>query len=112
MEWHSLDCKTAVDKLKSDIKNGLSKTQAKARLEKYGKNALSGSKKQSVFVKFLLQFSDYMVLILLVAAGISFGVAIFSDDGDFIDPIMILIIVILNAVIGTVQECRAAAVSQ
>ncbi len=107
MEWHSLDCRTTVDKLKSDIKNGLSKTQAKARLEKYGKNALSGGKKQSILVKFLLQFSDYMVLILLVAAGISFGVAIFSDDGDFIDPIMILIIVILNAVIGTVQECRA-----
>ncbi len=107
MEWHSLDCRTTVDKLKSDIKNGLSKTQAKSRLEKYGKNALSGGKKQSILVKFLLQFSDYMVLILLVAAGISFGVAIFSDDGDFIDPIMILIIVILNAVIGTVQECRA-----
>ncbi len=107
MEWHSFSCRDAVGILKSDAEKGLSKAEAKRRLQKYGKNALTGKKKQSVIVKFLMQFSDFMVLILLAAAAVSFGVAVVSDDGDFIDPIMILLIVILNAVIGTVQECRA-----
>ena len=107
MEWHSFSCRDAVGMLKSDADKGLSRAEAKRRLQKYGKNALSGKKKQSIVVKFLMQFSDFMVLILLAAAAVSFGVAVVSDDGDFIDPIMILLIVILNAVIGTVQECRA-----
>ena len=107
MDWHNSDVKETVKILHSDINNGLSSSAARARLEKNGKNMLTAKKKQSVFLKFLSQFSDFMVLILLAAAAVSFSVAIISGDGDFIDPVMILAIVILNAVIGTVQECRA-----
>ncbi len=107
MEWHSLDSSEAVRLLKSDINNGLTNAQAKSRTEKYGSNVLRGKKKQSVIIKFFMQFSDFMVLILLAAAAVSFGIAVMSDDGDFIDPIMILMIVVVNAIIGTVQECRA-----
>lgn len=107
MQWHNISSEEAVRILRSDEKNGLSPSQASQRIERYGKNMLRSGKKQSVIVKFLMQFTDFMVLILLAAAGISFGVSMMSGDGDLIDPIMILLIVIVNAVIGTVQECRA-----
>ena len=107
MDWHNMSYSEVCKNLDTDIKKGLSSSQAQSRLEKYGKNALTQKKKQSIFIKFLSQFKDFMVLILLIASGISFVTAFVSGDGDFIDPIMILIIVILNAVVGTVQECRA-----
>ena len=107
MDWHSMNYREICKNLDTDIKKGLSSEQVNSRLEKYGKNTLTQKKKQSVFMKFLSQFKDFMVLILLIASGISFATAFLSGDGDFIDPVMILIIVILNAVVGTVQECRA-----
>ena len=107
MDWHNMSYSEVCKNLDTDIKKGLSSSQAQSRLDKYGKNALTQKKKQSIFIKFLSQFKDFMVLILLIASGISFVTAFVSGDGDFIDPIMILIIVILNAVVGTVQECRA-----
>lgn len=107
MDWHNLHPQEAVRRLHSDSSCGLSSSAARTRLEQYGKNTLSAQRKQSILLKFLSQFSDFMVLILLAAAAVSFSVALVSGDGDFIDPIMILAIVILNAMIGTVQECRA-----
>lgn len=71
------------------------------------KNQLSDTKKKSIFAKFAAQFSDFMILILLAAAGISFGLTMISGEGDFIDPIIILVIVVLNAIIGVVEESRA-----
>lgn len=107
MQWHTISSNEAVRILRSDEKKGLSNSQALDRSQRYGKNTLRTRKKQSIVVKFLLQFTDFMVLILLAAAAVSFAVAALSEDGDLIDPIMILLIVIVNAVIGTVQECRA-----
>lgn len=107
MQWHNISAKEAVRILKTDEKQGLTNAQAAKRHERYGKNILRAKKKQSIIIKFLMQFTDFMVLILLAAAGISFAVAMVSEDGDLIDPIMILLIVIVNAIIGTVQECRA-----
>ena len=107
MEWYSISYQKAADELKTDINKGLSTGEALNRRKQYGENALTQKKHQSIFVKFLSQFQDFMVLILLAAAAVSFAAAFVSGDGDFIDPIMILLIVILNAVIGTVQECRA-----
>ena len=107
MEWHSSDSMTVIKNSGSDIKKGLTRTQAQKRLEENGYNTLKKSKKTPVIIKFFMQFSDFTVIILLFAAAISFGIAIWSGSGDFIDPIMILLIVILNSVIGTVQECRA-----
>lgn len=107
MEWHSMPCSKAINKLNTDDKKGLSSGEAKKRLEKYGYNRLEQKKKKGIIFKFFSQFADFMVLILLIAAAVSFFTAIFEGNGDFIDPVMILLIVILNAVIGTVQECKA-----
>ena len=107
MNWHSLTYRQIADTFGTDINKGLDSEQARRSLEKYGRNSLTQKKKHGIIIKFLSQFKDFMVLILLIASGISFFTAFMSDDGDFIDPVMILLIVIINAAVGTVQECRA-----
>jgi len=72
-----------------------------------GKNQLFTSKKKSLCSRFLAQFSDFMILILLAAAGISFMLAVIGGEGDFIDSVIILVIVIVNAIIGVFEESRA-----
>ncbi|WP_206911704.1 calcium-translocating P-type ATPase, PMCA-type [Enterococcus sp. DIV0840] len=82
--------------------DGLSNQEAKKRLENYGANALDEGKKKSIVVKFFEQFKDFMIIVLLFAAVIS---AVFS--GDFVDSIIILLVVILNAIFGVIQEAKA-----
>ncbi len=106
MEWYHVTAHQCAAALQSDLQKGLTRQQVKERLTTHGKNVLSHQKKAGWLRKFLSQFADAMVLILLAAAGISFVTALLGD-GDFTDPIMILLIVLLNAVVGTVQECRA-----
>jgi P-type Ca2+ transporter type 2C len=100
MTWHTND----TDKIFSELKSGaqgLSSDEAKRRLEQYGPNELQEKKKRPPWLMFLLQFKDIMIIILMAAAIVS-GVA-----GDLKDAIVILVIVLLNAVIGFVQEYRA-----
>ena len=107
MDWHTLTPDQALKRLGSNDKKGLSQHEANLRLEKYGPNVLSSKKKRGFLKKFISQFSDFMVLILLAASVISFLTSYFSGDGDYIDSIIILVIVFLNALIGTIQESRA-----
>lgn len=107
MEWHTVSAEEVVKALRTSTKTGLTSSEAKRRLEKYGANKLTEAKKKTLVSMFIEQFSDFMVLVLLMAAGISFFTAIADGSGDFIDPIMILVIVILNAVMGVVQENKA-----
>ena len=107
MKWHNFSGEDAARVLKTDAQNGLKSTQAKERLDSYGRNVLREKKKQSIIICFLRQFTDFTVLLLLAAAAVSFIVSMLSGDGDLIDTVMILLIVVLNAVIGTIQESRA-----
>ena len=107
MDWHSISAEETAKRLETDIKKGLTSAQVRQRTEKYGQNVLTEKKRPGIIRKFLSQLTDFMVLLLLAAAAVSFGIAIFSGDGDLADPIMILLIVVINAVIGTVQESRA-----
>ena len=88
--------------------NGLTEKEVQERLNKNGYNSLPKAKKQSVFVKFLLQFKDVMVIILLIAAIISTTVSIVQKNySDLFEGGVIFFIVILNAIIGTIQENKA-----
>ena len=88
-------------KSQESSKNGLDPSQAQKRLEKFGKNKLDEGKKKSVFVKFLEQLKDPMIIVLLVAAVIS-GLA-----SELVDSIIIMVVVVLNSILGVVQEGKA-----
>lgn len=107
MEWHSADVNSVIKELGGDAKNGLSEHKAKIILDKYGENVLTQKKKASVIKRFFMQFSDFCVIILFVACVISFITGFVEGKGDYIEPIVILTIVILNAVIGVIQEQKA-----
>ncbi len=96
-----------MDYLKTDAVKGLSEAVARQRLEQFGENRLKEKKKESIIIKFLSQFKDFTVITLIIAAGISFFTAWAEKDGSYIDPIIILGIVILNAVMGVIQESKA-----
>ena len=106
MEWHSMSSRACAERLGTDEKNGLSSAEARVRLAAGGKNLLSQKKRKSIAAIFLSQLADLTVLILLAASGISFFTAALGG-GDFVEPVMILVIVLINAAVGTVQERRA-----
>lgn len=108
MNDYSLDVKDVIQNLETDTVKGLNDEQIAERAEKYGKNELKEKKKKSMFSRFLDQFKDAMIIILLIAALISFVIAIIEKDpSEFFEPILILLIVILNAVMGVMQESKA-----
>jgi len=87
---------------------GLSTKEAETRLERDGKNRLSEGKKESFFIKFLKQFKDIMVIILLIAAGISVVTTLINHDySNLFEGGVILFIVIVNALMGVIQENKA-----
>ena len=90
----------------TDLTRGLTREEAAERLAKYGYNRLTGKKKRHLILRFFDQFKNFMVIILLIAAAVSFGISLF-EGGDFVDPIIILAVVILNAILGVAQESRA-----
>ncbi len=107
MDFHSLSINDIQKELKTDIKNGLKKSEALKRLNEQGENKLSEKKRTNIILRFLSQFKDFMVITLIIAAVISFFTAYLEGDSSYIDPIIILAIVILNAVVGVVQESKA-----
>ena len=98
--WHALSENEAAQQLKSSTQNGLSTPEATLRLAQFGPNTLNESQGRPLWRMALDQFSDFMILVLIVAAVIS------SVIGDPEDTIVIVLIVILNAIIGFVQEYR------
>ncbi|MHA1755039.1 MAG: cation-translocating P-type ATPase, partial [Candidatus Odinarchaeia archaeon] len=99
-EWYSLPIDEVFRKL-GTTSEGLSKVEAKERLLKYGLNELKKTKRRSPIKIFLMQFTDFLVIILLVATVISFFL------GEIIDAVVIAAIVIINAIIGFIQEYKA-----
>ncbi|MGN0506978.1 MAG: calcium-translocating P-type ATPase, PMCA-type [Lachnospiraceae bacterium] len=86
---------------------GLSKHEANRRLSEYGRNELNSAPPVSLLRRFFAQLKDFMIIILLLAAAISFSVSLLEGSADFVDPIIILVIVVLNAILGVVQEAKA-----
>ena len=98
-----------VEETLSEVKataNGLSSKEAEERLQRDGKNKLKEPPKDSLLKKFLLQFADPMIIILVVAAVIS-GVTAFSAHETSADVLIILAVVLINAVLGAYQESKA-----
>lgn len=90
-------------KFSTDLKNGLTDKQVKENLEKYGANELKKTQKQSLFLRFILQFKDALTIILIIAAIVS----IIVEPTEWIDSAIIIVVVIINAILGLVQENNA-----
>lgn len=89
------------------LESGLSKGEAEERLQKYGPNVLDSGKKINPFKLFLSQFNDVLVIVLIIAAAVSFGLSIIEDHGSATESLLIFAIVIAIAVIGFLNEYRA-----
>jgi len=126
--YETLTTKQVEEALSTNVKTGLSSEEVKIRLEKYGENKLQEKKKKSWFIIFLEQMKNPMIYVLFAAIAVTIGISIFEtinavnaggiyngepvtnwflDVGDWPDVVIILAVILLNAVIGTVQEIKA-----
>lgn len=114
--YESLNSKQTVEALQSDLKKGLSKEEANERLLKYGPNKLLEGKKKSILRIFLDQMKNPMLYVLFAAVALILGISIyetinegfdFLNVGDWPDVIIILLVILMNGLIGTIQEKKA-----
>ena len=108
MSFYSKNAEDVIKELCTDETAGLSTGEIENRVKKYGENLLSQGKKKSLLSRFFEQFKDVMILILLGAALVSFIIAfVEKNPGEFFEPALILLIVLINAVMGVMQESKA-----
>ena len=102
--WHMLPEEEVLKELSTNPKTGLSEAESGSRLEKYGPNELEGHKQESMIMRILGQLKDPMIIVLLIAAVLSF---VSSGFTDWVEPLIILLIVVVNTVISITQEDNA-----
>lgn len=105
--WHTLTSDITAKKLDTTKDRGLSESEALKRQAVYGKNEIPDSKQNGIIKKLLNQFNDYMIIILLIAAAISLAIAVYEKKNDFVEPIVIVFIILINAIVGVIQEEKA-----
>lgn len=108
MTFHNVTIQEALQELGTDMTKGLTENRVQEVREKCGENKLREKKKKTNFQRFCDQFKDAMILILIAAAAISFAIAcVEGEPKEFFEPMLILLIVVLNAVMGVMQESKA-----
>ncbi len=105
--WHTLSADEVRKKLNTDVYKGLTDKEVLKLRKKYGYNKLDEKKRESIFFKFISQFKDFMIIILLIAALVSAIVSYFEGTKEYTDSIIIVVIVVINALIGVIQESKA-----
>ena len=105
--WHTLSADEIRKKINTDMYKGLTDKEVIKLRKKYGYNKLDEKKKESIFIKFISQFKDFMIIILLIAALVSAIVSYFEGTKEYTDSIIIVVIVVINALIGVIQESKA-----
>lgn len=105
--WHTMSSKDVSLKINTNMSKGLTKEEVIERREKYGINKLEEVSKESIFVKFIKQFNDFMIIILIIAAIVSALISYFQHENDYVDSIIIISIVVFNALMGVIQEEKA-----
>jgi len=105
--WQTLRKEEVIRNFNTSKEEGLNSSEIAKRKEKYGINKLEDKPKESIIIKFLKQFNDFMIIILIVASIISAVISYMQGENDYIDSVIIIAIVILNAIMGVVQEAKA-----
>ncbi len=105
--WYTLSTKEVEKQMQTNIEFGLNEKQVEDKQNKFGLNKLEEKKKESIVIKFIKQFNDFMIIILIIASIISAVVARLEGSNDYFDSIIIIAIVVFNAIMGLVQEAKA-----
>ena len=106
MKPYLMDRERVLDELKTSAQ-GLTAQEARQRLEEAGPNRLAEGKKETLLRRFLKQLADPMIIVLLAAAAISGVTSMLEENGSLVDALIILFVVVLNAVLGVIQESKA-----
>ena len=104
--WFNKEIKEVEQELQTNVEKGLTTEQVKEKREKYGVNELQSAKKKTLLQRFIDQFKDFSIIILIIAAIVSGVVGVAEGEG-ITDTIIILIVVVVNAIIGVTQESKA-----
>lgn len=107
MEWHSMSIEETVKQLNTSLSRGLTSQEVIKRQKTYGLNRLEVKRGKNIFQKFIAQFKDFMIIILILAAFVSFLISFLEGQPNYVDPIIIFVIIILNATLGVMQESKA-----
>ena len=108
MDFHSENLQSVLAEVDTNVETGLTKEQVSERIEKFGQNKLKEKKKKTWAARFFEQFKDVMIVILIIAAVVSFVIAcVEKNPKEFFEPALILLIVIVNAIMGVMQESKA-----
>lgn len=105
--WYTLSTKEVEKQMQTNIEFGLNEKQVEDKQNKFGLNKLEEKKRESIVIKFIKQFNDFMIIILIIASIISAVVARLEGSNDYFDSIIIIAIVVFNAIMGLVQEAKA-----
>lgn len=105
--WSTLSKDDVSRQLGTNIKTGLTTEEVKLRNERYGKNILKDKPKVNIFIRFIKQFNDFMIIILILASIVSAVVSYIQGENDYLDSIIIIVIVVFNAIMGLAQEDKA-----
>ena len=105
--WQTLEKNDVIRRLNTKEREGLTEEEVKIRQTKYGKNKLKDKKKESLIIKFIKQFNDFMIITLIIASIISAVISKMQGENDYVDSIIIIGIVIFNALMGVIQEAKA-----
>lgn len=100
-DWHTLNVDDSIKRLRSDRLHGLSSQEAQVRVKRFGRNRLPPPRKRSALLRFILQFHNVLIYVMLAAAGTT------AMLGDWVDTAVLLAAVLVNAIIGFIQEGKA-----
>ena len=105
--WQSFNLSEVKQKLNTNFQYGLTNEEVIVREKKYGKNKLEDTKSDSVVLKFIKQFNDFMIITLIIASVVSAVVSKINNSNDYLESIIIIVIVVFNAILGVIQETKA-----
>lgn len=105
--WQSLNLSEVKQKLKTNYQYGLTSEEVEKRFQQYGENKLEDKPKEKLVIKFLKQFKDFMIIILIIASIVSAVIEKMQGSNEYIDSIIIIAIVFFNALMGVIQEAKA-----
>lgn len=105
--WHTMSVFEIEKKLNTNISTGIKEKEALKRLKEFGLNKLNEAKKKNIILRFIDQFKDFMIIILLIAALISAGISYIQNTHEYMDSVIIVAIVVFNAIMGLIQEAKA-----